>query len=417
MRFVTPFNRICGYDIQEYLSSNGYITRYYSKKQKKIIERHYVNDKNYKKEAKLYSINRKLKNLNLAILNDAHFTNIIDKNLHHLSGQYFNHYYHSYRNIKIDIPYERINEIPFEQKLILERWGDPLIKDFDIYDFGFDNNEWAGEHINTFNFINKTFLNYTSLGDVVEVGLRHYREILLADQLLKTLGENDYSEFFKKTRFTKKKVKVNEIIKGKKKRVDKQFKLISLFRTKDDYNLSSELPLIEFWTAVCGYQYIETFAKRFPKAFNFLYNVKRGINTREGAYFNGFTFNIKPIIFKDDIRLIVKKDHQSFMRGQIFYKIVPLVLSYRILQLMHEFWMKLKKCGIMFIPLEGSVVVSKQYEVAATYIFKSVLKNQFDKSLMCEILHLNLNEVPSEIQILNALEPYKPENDIPVPPM
>ena len=418
-RFIVPFNRICKYDIQNYLTTNDYIIRHYPNKKEKEFELsvvdkngkiHTLNNKGYKMEAKLYFLTNKLRSLYEIILNDDYFTNVIDKNLHHLSGQYFNHYYHSYRNIKIDIPYDKIDEITPEQRMTLERWGDSKTKDyFKINEFGFDDNEWVGEHINVFNLIPRSFLNYTSLGDVVEVGLKYYREVLLADQLLKVFGKNDYSDFFNKTKYNKKIVNIRES-KGKK-ATKKEILIKPLFQSKDDYNVYDKISYFEFWNAVYGFYHIDSFAKLFKKANNYLYDIKRGI-FKNGVFFNGFTFNIKPLIFKNDIRLFIDGDHPAFKRGQLYYKVVPLVIAYRQVQLMHDFWMRLKKCGIMFIPLECSVAVEKKYEVATTYILKDILNKYIEKQLMCEIIHIDIKNLPQlELQVLGSFQSYVPDDN------
>jgi hypothetical protein len=419
-RFIIPFNRKCKTNIQNYLIENGYIRRYFPPKREKVIDIHLVNDANYKKEAKIFELTNKLRSLREVILNDLPFTNVIDKNIHHLNGQFFNHYYHSYRNIKIDIPRARIHEIKPELREIFDAWGDPTIKDYDLNKFGYDNNEWAGAHINAFSFVSKEFLKYTSLGDVAEVGFHFSKEVLIADQLLKTIGENDYTDFHKRTKFSKKIISVKQPVKDNRKRkkrsIKKEIGIHPAFESKYDYFLYKEVSYFDFWNSVYGYEYYEGFAKRFPQTYKYLYDVKRGIYS--GTYFSGFALNIKPKIFKNDLRLFIKKDSAAFARGQLYYKLVPLVIAHRQMQINHDYWMRLKKCGIVFIPQECSVIVSNKNITAAAYIMREVLNRHIDKSIKCDVLRYELKDLPTEKDILDFISRtaiYRPSRDVPVP--
>jgi hypothetical protein len=388
-RFIQPFNRVSKTNIQDFLEKNGYIIRHYPPKKDKIKELQYVNDENYKKEAKIYLLTNKLRTLREVILFDVYYTNLIDKNTHHLNKQYFNHYYHSYRNIMVNVPSNISNQLTPFAKMVLGDWGDPITKDYDTGKFGYDDSGWAGTHINIFTKINKEtsdpfnteelsplckeLLKHTSLGEVVEIGILYSRPLLLADQLLKTIGANDYSNFYKKDRFKKLLIRQNKPqpnVYGMSK---------ALFSLLMNYNIFTKITPQQFYSAIYGYEHIAQFKTLFPKAWDMLYRIKAG--GWDGTPYCGFTFNLKMKIFKNDTRLVLKKDDPSFKRGQLYYKIVPLVIAMRQVEIMRQIWVRLKKCEIIFIPMEWSVIVSKEDENATHYITEQVLKHNIHKSL------------------------------------
>ncbi|MBI5010639.1 MAG: hypothetical protein HZB98_13545, partial [Bacteroidia bacterium] len=349
-----------------YLIDHSYIIKYEKKKtfSERMEEQEEILKIGYKKEANLYCLTPKLRDLNHIAINDLSFTLFIDKHTHLLNDNYFNHYYYNYRNIQIELPSELRSHLTFEARDILDRWGDQTIKEYHNTEFGYDDNNWAGTHFNAFVRFNKQLSNFntpetvpfvrellkhTSLGEVSEIGIAQCWPLLVADQLIKTYGDNDFSDFFKKNKFKKKvivqKVKVKE--KHNKKRVRKtkqttyEFSLIDeidilekllidspnvletnvyetnpLFgESNDDYIIFNKIFPQQLYTALFGFQHIKEFKEHFPEAIKILYEIKRGRYLK-------FTSNLKMKIFKNDKRLHLKEDAQAFKKGQSYYKIV-----------------------------------------------------------------------------------------------
>jgi hypothetical protein len=330
----------------------------------------------FKKIPYLYIPTVKLIKLRKIKLTDEKMIKWIDEHLHLLNDQYFNHYNNSYKHIKIEnIPRnQQFNETYFDKNIILE-YGHPEVKEYHIDDFGYDLNNWTGNHINIFTD-NKFLINYTNIVKPIEIGLLFSKCLIIADQLIKTIGPNDFSNYYSKARF-KREIKDyfyidNEGKRSKKERIYYKHPEFSLIV---NYVLPEELFEPRLTMALFEYTHIREFATLFPGAWSILYKIKKG------DQFEKFTRDIKPTIFKTDYRLILNKDHQAFERGQLYYKVISLVYQIRITKIMREIYSRLKKCEIVFIPLRDSVVVSSLYEEATTYIIETIFKKHIDDRL------------------------------------
>jgi len=324
-----------------------------------------------KQDAHLYKVNRKLLDLYEVILYDDLLTKWIDEHLHLLNGQYMNHYNSIYKYIKIDLPQDVRERYSYNPIIlnVIDEYGDPTLKDYYINRFGFDNNKFAGEHLSLFTKY-RELLHYTSIVDPWEVGFYDSIPLVLADQLLKTIGKNDFSSYYRKGKYSK-----------------------SLFKSEKDYDIFDEIYDKTFYSAIFGYDHIEQFQKKWPKAYDKLYQIKSGRSDID--YFLGFASNIKPKILKSDVRLKISENHPAFKRGQAYYKIVPLVIRLRIVNIMRDVWKRMKKCDIPFIPLFDSVLVPKVYNKVTYYIFYLVLKEHID-----DYLRLSDYSVPLKMKYL-----------------
>lgn len=351
--FIIALENKCKQKIIDWLITNNYIilvTPTHKNKQYYIAT---GLTKPEKKDPNLYIVTVKLTNLYEQILFDDDLTQWIDEHLHLLNRQYFNHYNNAYKHIKINLPYTIRQNYEIEELNIIDEYGDPSVKDYDINRFGFDNNKYAGEHLSLFTK-HKELIHYTSVKDPWEVGIFDSIPLILADQLYKTIGKNDFSSFYRKGKFKK-----------------------GLFKTLSDYYLFQEIFEQTFYTAIFGYEHIKEFKDKWPDAHNKLYQIKSGRSDIQ-PYFLGFTTNIKPNILKSDFRLTIKSSKEVMQRGQTYYKIVPLVIRIRIVKIMRDIWKRLKKCEVPFIPLFDSVIVFQDDNKKVQYIFDDVLKHHID---------------------------------------
>lgn len=376
-KFIQCLRSKCKIDLIQYLILNNYIIVYKTPLTEDELRdlrygiKYKIFDENYKKPANLYLLTNKLRALRKIILLDKDFEIFIDKHLHYLNGLYFNHYENSYKHIKIsDVPREVYSLLDEKEKNILFEYGHPEVKNYNILDFGFDT-KYSGTHVNLFTK-NKHLISYTNLVIPLEIGLIDSEVILLADQLLKTVGKNDFSNYFSKRKY-------------QKPFFNKEGNLVAwhkepLYNSPNDYDLFTEISRLHFRMAAYGYEQINEFRDLFPKAWNLLYLIKKGV-TDKGENYIGFTSNLKMPIFKNDIRLQIEDNHPAYKRGQKFYKIISLVIMIRQTEIMRKIFLRLKKCDIRFIPLENSVVISRMDEEPTLYIFNEVLNEFIDKKL------------------------------------
>jgi hypothetical protein len=363
--FIIAISKWCKFDIIEFLINTNYIlllpsnqknTRYYTSTGLSKIE---------KKDANLYKMKDKILMLYEVILFDDEVTKWIDKHLHLLNRQNFNHYEHSYKHIKVDIPQaERVFYDPFILS-IADNYGDATVKRYEINEYGYDQNSFAGTHYNIFSN-RKELLKYTSLVEPVEIGIQDSIPVLLADQLYKTQGDNDYSAFYYKNRFKK-----------------------AMFRFSLDYDICLDIFYQQLITAIYGYVNVDEFKLKFPKAAKLLRRIKEGGRGLEEPFI-GFTRDIKPVVKKDDRRLSLKANHPALKEGQAYYKIVSLVCQIREVQIMREYWRRLKLCDIKFIPLISSVAIEQKNEDVAYYIMDDILKKHIHNKIKYVVLINNV---------------------------
>lgn len=372
--FIIALSKMCKFDIIQFLIQSDYIRLLPSTK----INTKYYNDtgltKLEKKDPNLYLMKEKILLLNDIILTDNKVITWVDEHLHLLNRQNFNHYNWSYKNIKITLPPNIRLNYEYQILNVIDRYGDPTIKDYDINWFGYDEYKFAGTHKSIFTN-DPTLLKYSNIYQPTIIGLNDNAfSLILADQLLKTVGENDFSDFYKKIKI-------------------KKMKLLK-FTWAIEFDIYQKIwgPYLD--NVIYGYEHISQFKTMFPKATNLLHQIKSGGNVN--LPFMGFTKNIKPKILKNDVRISLnekhparqyhlirkkKNEHPAYKRGEIYYKIISLVCQIREVQMMREVWRRLKKCDIIFIPLYGSVVVSGNYVGATHYIINEVLKKHIDKRL------------------------------------
>lgn len=393
-RFRQTLHTRCKQDLTQFLLDHGYI-QLYQRPPKKIDpeDESYIISKSgkkytfsdlkrgFKKIPYLYIPTTKLTKLRPIKLRSEEMTVWIDNHLHLLNDQYFNHYNHSYKYIKIEnLPSTfSFNNKYFDKNIIYE-YGHPKIKEYHIDGCGYDLNNWAGNHVNVFTH-NKDLIKHTNIVKPIEIGIVHSECLIMADQLIKTIGPNDFSAFYLKTRFNKLTYKKNE--KGKKVLIAKHKD--QLFTLASEYSVYTHLLREQVWMALYRYDNINEFANMFPQTWDMLYRIKAG-QSDKGLYFMGFTKNLNPTIFKTDYRLIIPEDSEAYPRGQKYYKITLLVYHIRLVQIMREIWSRLKKCGIKFIPLESTVVVSNGDVVPTEYIVKKIMDKHIDGRLTTVVL-------------------------------
>lgn len=382
-RFIQPLSNHSKTDLIDILIRGGYIQIYQRKKtQTPDIEDSIIlitrsgkplkySDikRGYKKEPKLYIVTNKLRGLRKIKLQDEGMSIWMDRHLHLLNEQYFNHYDHNYKHIRVNLPQEEERLLDIEDREIFDGYGHSEIKDYHIWPYGYDNNNWAGNHINLFQQ-HKHLIKYTDIKDPIEIGLLFDKLIIIADQMLKAFGPNDFSEFYFKKRYS-----------------PGPYKHFSpgLFTLLSEYDLTREIFVQKLYTAIYGWAYVEDFAKKFPQANNLLYKVKTGGRGLEPPFY-GFTKGVKPTIFKTDYRIFLDKENPAHQRGQTYYKIVSLVYAQRINFMLRQVWKRLKSCNIRFIPLEASVVVSSEHAKPASYIFEEVIKKNIDNRIKTLLL-------------------------------
>lgn len=393
-RFRQTLHTKCKLDLTQFLIDNGYLQLYQRPiKQVDPDDEMYIISKSgkrfsygdlkrgFKKIPYLYIPTIKLTKLRQIKLRDEAMTRWIDKHLHLLNDQYFNHYNHSYKYIKIEnVPSSFSFNDRYFKKGVISDYGHPDVKEYHIDNCGYDLNNWAGNHVNVFTS-NNELLKYTNLKKPIEIGLLYSECLIMADQLLKTIGPNDFSAFYLKTRFNKLTYKKDE--KGRKVLIAKHKG--PLFTLASEYSLYNHLLPEQVWMTLYRYDQVNEFAQMFPQTWDLLYRIKAGQDDK-GIHFMGFTKNITPTIFKTDYRLNILEDSDAYRRGQKYYKITLLVYHLRIVGMMREIWNRLKKCGIKFIPLESSVVVSSNDAVPTEYIVKKTIERHIDNRLVTVVL-------------------------------
>ncbi len=218
-KFIQPLNRKARNNLIDYLIENDYISKFEPYEEDEgtmeAIERK-LNFENYKRKPNLYLIHNKLRSLPERELSDVSMERTIITHLHHLDQQSFNHWAHNYRYIGIEVPsddiwqevidsnYHRDRMSPQRSEAIYienlkaqaNLYGQPNYKSYDLSFFGEEDRRLAYRVSNIFTRSDPILRRYTTLLDAVEVGIKHSEGVIMADQLLKTIGDNDFSNCF-----------------------------------------------------------------------------------------------------------------------------------------------------------------------------------------------------------------------------
>lgn len=405
-KFIQSLNRKAKTNLIEYLIQNNYISRFQMyEAPKSAMEEIFreINYDNYKKKPHLYLIQSRLRILPVDELMDLSMERAIITNIHHLYQQHFNHWAHNYRRISISVPnndiWHNIIQTRYHREQLHKhrsesyyidrlksqaaQYGKFDYKNYDLWPFGNESRK-TGRISNIFTISDPDLRYYSSLENAIEVGIKYSEGVIMADQLLKTIGDNDFSKYF-----IDKAVAYKEWVE-KQKRRGKEVKvkpdLIELFSVPEDeliffgdprpityYELHKEQIILGLF----GYQHNDFFSEMFPKAWDKLYQIKgnwvkgekdQDRHARE-YIFNEFVSNIRPKIFLNDWRIQVEtKKYRHYdiaevnRRKQRYYKVVGLVYQLREVQVMRAIWKKLKKKCIPFIPINDTVMVAGNFE-------------------------------------------------------
>ena len=149
-------------------------------------------------------------------LDDRRVEKVVVTSLHYLNFQSFNHWAHNYRRISLDVPNDKVWEAAIDDSYFLSKqnpnrdisfhtynviawannYGNPGFRSYDITATGLENHHFGGRVSNIFTNCNPILRNYTSLTNAVEIGIKYSEGVIMADQLLKKFGRNDYTDFF-----------------------------------------------------------------------------------------------------------------------------------------------------------------------------------------------------------------------------
>jgi hypothetical protein len=446
-RFIKVFNDKVGFQIPQYLISAGYIDLYVAKeldmsykdkllvsyrnvleangykyeprRAKKTFIIDGVNHDNYKKEPKLYYPLKKLQTLSSGFVSDSRVVLLIQRNIHHFNGWRFNHWYYNYRNIKIDIPLDKLNQLPIKSNLALKFWGYDF-PEYHIKLFGFDHSHYK-LHYNLFTYKNPplNLLKYTDLKQPTLVGLKDGDVMILGHLLYLAFGNNELRDFF-----LKKNIKyvsnrwANHILKKYYEYEDWELDKQTLVRNKELFTVPEDFDFFKLFdnevfakdwyrNAVYGSRPVSQFKDLFPIANEMLFHLKGGgyrKNAKGGSRFvkktvNGVTFMSKdcfydfvkpfnPKIFHNDWRIALTKDSTDVVSNQPFYKVVRLAVSLYASDIMHSIFMDLKKYKVRFVPIHTYVAVDSENAICAEHIIKKRFLEKFDQNYRLKVHHL-----------------------------
>jgi len=340
-KFIQPISRKTKINLIELLIEGGYIQRikpYEGDKTwwDKIREQ----TEAYKMEPNFYQLKPKLLNLRIGELIDPSIEKVVINNLHHLHQQHFNHWAHSFRHIKLDVPDEAwstvINSdqivreiwqgksersITLNLRFIAEKFGD---QDFKLYTenrvFGYQDP--TGRYHSIFTRANPILRQYTSLNEPASIGIRYSEGVIMADQLLRVFGNNDFSKYFIDDAIAYQE-KVTEAI--RKESDPPQPRNLMLYEPPDDILIHfdpSPSPISNYeigretiYYAMFHYWRNDFFEETFPQTWDLLYKIKankRGEHEHYNKYmFEEFVKDIKPWISLNDKRIQVIMDFPS----------------------------------------------------------------------------------------------------------
>lgn len=216
-KFIQSLSRKAKCNLIDYLIDNNYIIKVEREpddEDKKLKSFYFVNKFAYKKKPNIYYLTAKIFELNETVLQDESIEKTVITNLHHLYFQSFNHWAHNYRHIQINITDEVLEEAVDNEflsnkfkdsrrpksfhienlKTMMSQYGNLEYKNYDIAQFGIENH-WERVS-NVFTICNPILRKHTSIEQPIEIGIKYSEGVIIADQLLKAFGENDFSRFF-----------------------------------------------------------------------------------------------------------------------------------------------------------------------------------------------------------------------------
>jgi hypothetical protein len=240
-KFIQALNRKTRTNLIEYLIKEKYIKKaaLYKTKNEKGEERfERESGERHKLEPNIYYLENKLLLLGFDNLNNPAVERVLENNLHLLHSQSYNHWARNYRKISINVPsnevWEEVLESSYHRKELsrtrrivhlsnlqtsAQLYGREDFKHYDISSLGFEH-KFGGMPTNIFTKSNPILRQYTSLKDAVEIGIKHNEGVIIADQILKKFGINDFSKFFIDQEVIYRQ-KLKEYEKGKRKRKPK----------------------------------------------------------------------------------------------------------------------------------------------------------------------------------------------------
>jgi hypothetical protein len=422
-KFIQPLSKKSRRDLIGYLIENKYISRFepfdWDKDINEQIEEEY-NRASYKKKPYFYLIHQKLRNLRSAYLDDISVEKTVTINLHNLYQQSFNHWAHNYRYIGIEVPndeiweqvintrYHQLRINPYKPislyihniKVAAQLNGNLTYKSYDLRMFGLED-DFGGRVSNIFTVSDPILRKYTTLRDAVEIGIKYSEGVLMADQLLRTIGSNDFTDYFIDKAVAYQEWVEKEKKKGKK--VEIKQKSLELYTLPKDELILLGKPPITYYdihreqivNAMFGYSHNSFFSKMFPKTWDILFQIKANVvkekendkHARE-YIFNQFVSNMNPKIFLNDWRIQIKSKYYThrqydeiIRRSQKYYKIVGLVWNLREVEVMRTIWKKLKSFGILCIPIIDKILVSGRFKDAVEKITIETWRKYLDPKI------------------------------------
>lgn len=407
-KFIQPLSKKSRIDIIKFLIENDYIQRFEPDgSDESWYEKLKAQTAKYRKARNLYLLSPKLLNLNEGYLNDKSVERTVSTNLHHLYQQNFNHWAHNYRHISLNVPNDDVwreaidnsyyyqlmqpgrpeSHYIYNIQIAANRYGNITYKDYNIMNFGGEDN--AGRVSNIFTTCEPILRGYTSLVDAVEIGIKYSEGVIMADQLLKTFGNNDFSDIFideavayQEMLDYARRMKLGEPLPPSLELYEPPDEEMYGFRDFQRHYTNYDAYRGNIQSYVFGYDDNESFSQTFPKVWELLYRVKANKRDEEDTkyLFNQFVSNITPWILLDDWRLKTK-NQEAYRRGQRFYKVTRLVWILREVEVMRTIWKELKRRGIVFIPILDKVLVSGKFEEVVTRITLKKWREHLDSKI------------------------------------
>lgn len=269
-KFIQPLSKKAKGDLIGYLTDNKYIRRIrrFKSKEERMFESYFISI-GYKKDPHYFKLLPKILDLHPDYLTDCKVEKVVITNLHHLNFQSFNHWAHNYRHVSINVPSDEIWERVISNsyyasslspnrplsyhisnlKAYASYYGNHQLRIYDVTSVGIENH-WSRPG-NIFSVCDPVLRNYTSLKNAIEVGIKYNEGVILADQLLKNFGRNDFTDFFI-DRATAYQYRVNDVNK-KKARIHNAEKALKI-KDPDPLNKQLfELPNEEYYKDINQY--------------------------------------------------------------------------------------------------------------------------------------------------------------------
>jgi hypothetical protein len=434
VRFINPLTSKAKVNIIEHLINSNLIERYRPKEEWELEDTDGSNlkflesgKKEWEKKPNLYRLKNPVYKMPLGFT-CLEASDTILRNLHHLNEFSFNHYYYNYRRIKVHIPPEIINQV-VRKRIIYElgqertirvsnqddvglmMWGDGSIFPYDLTRICSDDS--FGSHRNFFTAYGWELIKYSSFDTPILIGPEYPDEILLADQLLKTFPDNDFSYYFRVNKRTSRKPRKMKwmgknydannpphysrpLIEESRKMyedllkespeglfTDNPFEIdYEMHRPPDSQPKTEVLGERIFKVAVYGWEMVSQFMEMFPETWNLLHRIKTAHKYPKSdfdTYLDKFCSGISPKPNLKSPLLNIKDPKGKY--GRTYYKIVNYVIRQRENKVVRNIWRELKKRDIRFIPVGPYIVIEEKFCIPAKYVIHKEWLDSIDVRL------------------------------------